>query len=134
VTLVAQAVPAGNEPWLDLVTLLLGGAGVTLITTAVWAINTLRTGARARAREILVDLEQARDRAEDRARAALDDTTYWQNVVGAYAYQLRRGGITPDPLNPRPPSVTGRPVEAETEELPRIRGRARPTGSGPGAS
>src|SRR4051794_6532063 len=71
---------AGSAFWSQTITLMLGGSGVALLTTAVWAYNTLRAGARARQREVLSDLETARDEAEDRARVATADAVFWQGI------------------------------------------------------
>lgn len=123
-----QPVDTSNSAWSQIITLILGGAGVTLITTAVWAFNTLRTGARARAREILADLEAARDAAEDRARVKTVEAVFWQGIAGMYGYQLRRAGLDPEPSNPRPPSAANPSERGRRAQQGRVRRDAATTG------
>jgi hypothetical protein len=66
---------ADHSWWGQLVTVLLGGSGAALITTMVWAFQTVRRGAQQRNRRLLEDLEDARDAAETRATRLMADNT-----------------------------------------------------------
>jgi hypothetical protein len=79
-----------------------GGAAFLKQLTKGW--SSLRSGARAREREVVTDLARSRDEAEDRCRLAERDAGYWQRIANRYAGQLLRAGIDPDPPDPLPPS------------------------------
>jgi hypothetical protein len=87
-----------------LLTFIVGGGLVTLITQLVRGWRSLKTGARASTREVVKDLAAARDEAEDREAEVRLDKDYWRAVAGDYGYQLRARGITPNPPEPRSPS------------------------------
>lgn len=79
-----------------------GGAAFVKQLTAGW--GSLRSGARAREREVITDLARDRDEAEERCRMTERDSAYWQRIANRYAGQLLRYGYDPDPPDPVPPS------------------------------
>src|SRR4051812_25902379 len=96
---------SGSNTWLPvIVAALMSAGGATFLGSLVRGYSSLRSGARARERETVQDLAQARDEAIGRERAELADSRFWQGVAAKYAYQLRLAGINPDPEQPEPPS------------------------------
>lgn len=87
-----------------LVTLLVGGGGVTLITKLVRGIASTRAGARASTKAVLQDLAEDRDDKVERNRALERDNEFWRNAAGSYAYQMVKAGMTPEPPTLVPPS------------------------------
>lgn len=85
-----------------IVTVLLSAGGATALLSFVKAVNTLRSGARARERDIRQDALQE-------TRSALADARFWERVAGRYAHQLVEHGHTPDPEDPEPPSARPEP-------------------------
>ncbi len=105
-----------------LITGLLGGGGALFIAALVKGWSDLRGGARARAREAVIDLAAARDDAENRRAVAEKDRDYWRAIAGRYGYQLRNAGINPDPEMPEAPSDRDRErerVDRERDRRPR---------------
>lgn len=87
-----------------LVTLLLGGGAVATIGALFRGWVALRSGARAREREMIDDLGRSRDEADERARSERHDADFWRSTAAGYHWQLRRAGIEPAPAEPVPPS------------------------------
>lgn len=87
-----------------LVASILSVGGAAFVKQLLKGWNSLRTGARAREREVVADLAKGRDDAEERCRLAERDAGYWQRIANRYAGQLLRNNIEPDPPNPIPPS------------------------------
>jgi hypothetical protein len=73
-----------------LITLLLGGGAIGTFVAIFKGLRSLRSGAYARQNRFI-------DRLERRAQVAEEDADYLRGVVGAYYYQLRAAGQTPDP-------------------------------------
>lgn len=78
-------------------TLLLGAGGTTFILAAVRGWNALRSGAVARRRDAIADLERWRDESDEARRLEAMDKTYLLGVVGGLRYQLRQAGVVPIP-------------------------------------
>jgi hypothetical protein len=87
-----------------LITFVLGGGAIAMVTQIIRASRLWKTGRLATTREIIRDMAAARDEAEDREAVVRQDKDYWRNVAGAYGYQLRSQGIEPDPARPMSPS------------------------------
>ncbi len=94
----------GNGLLGQVFTALVAIAGTTFLTQIIRGYLSLRTGARANTREVVKDLAAARDDEESRHTITQRDRDFWRNVAGAYAYQMRRAGLVPDPAEPVPPS------------------------------
>lgn len=108
-----------------LLTFIVGGGLITLVTQVVRGSRSLRAGARASTREIVKDLAAARDEAEDRLARVRQDRDYWRSVAGDYGYQLRSHGHVPIPESPRSPS------EREAEKPARTSARRRRADAAP---
>lgn len=85
------------------VTFLVSGSVVTLVTYAWRAWGSLRSGARANTRAVIKDLADDRAAAERAREHQTRLTEFWRAVAANYSYQLRTNGITPDPETPIPP-------------------------------
>lgn len=89
---------------LALVAAVLSVGGAQFVDRLFKGWTSLRSGAQTRERDAVADLVRARDDAEDRCRVETTDKMYWQGTAGGYYFQLKRGGIEPDPADPVPPS------------------------------
>lgn len=108
------------------ITFVVGGGLLTLVTQLARVFGSFRSGARASTREVIKDLAAARDEAEEREATLRRDKDYWRNVAGAYGFQLRSRGITPDPAEPMSPSERAREMGQRERRTGRIfRGQAR---------
>lgn len=87
-----------------LITFIVGGGLVTLITQSGKVVRSVRSGARASTRDVIRDLAAARDESEDREADRRRDAVYWANIAAGYGYQLRQHGLVPDPEHPMSPS------------------------------
>jgi tRNA(Met) C34 N-acetyltransferase TmcA len=99
---------------------LTGGGAIILVTQSFRAWSTWRSGARVTTRSIVRDLVVDRKEAEARVDERTAELDFWRGIAGAYAYQLRAAGLTPNPENPSPP----RPLDAARKADRRAR-RAR---------
>ena len=93
-----------------LITSIVGGGIITLITGIAKGLRSWRQGARQSTRDVIRDLAAARDESEIREETVRRDMEYWRDVAGQYGFQLRQVGVIPDPLVPRPPSDRQRTV------------------------
>jgi hypothetical protein len=80
-----------------LLTALLSGGGVGLVTAIFKGLSALRSGVRAEERDSVRDLGRER-------RAARADARYYATACATYARQLRAAGIEPVPAELVPPS------------------------------
>lgn len=94
-----------------LITFVLGGGVITLVTQLVRASRMWKSGRLATTREVIRDMAAARDEAEEREAEVRADKDYWRNIAGTYGYQLRASGRTPDPEWPQSPSEKRRVAE-----------------------
>ena len=92
---------------MDLSTLLaviLGAGGTGFVAAAVKAWLDLRSGSRAREKDVQADLKAWNDELEHRAREAEIDRDFWRRVANGYYGQLVRAGVEPFPSDPVAPS------------------------------
>lgn len=91
-----------------LITFLLGGGVITLVTQGIRASRLWRSGRLATTREVIRDIAAARDEAEEREADLRRDKDYWRGVAGDYGFQLRAAGLVPHPAEPKSPSEVRR--------------------------
>jgi hypothetical protein len=113
-----------------IITFIVGGGLVGLITQIVRGVGSLRQGARTSTREVIRDLAAARDESEMREEIVRNDMEYWRRIAADYGFQLRTAGLEPRPAIPRPPSDPLRKVSTlrgrraarapSTEEIQRV--------------
>lgn len=102
------------DKWLPaIIGSLLTTGGLAFVTNFFRGFGSIRTGVRAREKEAVDDLGDARRNAER-------DRDYWRTTAHRYIGQLVRAGIEPDPADPVAPSE-------RDGEPPR---RRRPRGTG----
>ena len=99
-------------------TVLLGGGAIATFTAIFKGVASLRSGATARQRQIMDNLASNNERNEQRAARAEADRDFWHATTGGYHYQLVQAGITPNPVNPIPPSQR-LPLTAPQPDPPR---------------
>jgi hypothetical protein len=93
------------------ITALLGGGGAVFVGTLLKGWSDLRAGARAREREAIADIAEARAQENLRRAAAERDRDYWRSIAARYGYQLRQAGLHPEPEAPEAPSEKDRAGE-----------------------
>lgn len=93
----------GGDVLQALITFIVGGGFVGLVSQLIKVRGSLRAGARASTRAIVRDMADDRKEAEARAEHQARVAEYWRAVAGNYSFQLRTHGITPDPATPNPP-------------------------------
>jgi hypothetical protein len=109
-----------------LLTFVLGGGAIALVTQIVKASRLWRSGRLATTREVIRDIAAARDEAEDREAILRQDKDYWRSVAADYSFQLRQAGLLPNPPEPMSPSERQRQEDRLAGRAPSLRAeRAR---------
>lgn len=79
----------------EAIALIIGGLG-SFIGIALTAVKALREGAETRQRNLMADLEEARDRAEHDGRQQAIRARYWEHFAGRVLDAQRRGVDAPE--------------------------------------
>lgn len=95
-----------------LITFMLGGGAIALVTQMIRASRLWRSGRLATTREVIRDIAAARDEAEEREEEQREDALYWSATAAGYHFQLRQAGLTPEPARPESPSARRRRLAA----------------------
>lgn len=104
-----------------LLTFVLGGGAIALVTQIVKASRLWRSGRLATTREVIRDIAAARDEAEEREAVLRQEKDFWRGVAADYSFQLRQAGILPNPPDPVSPSERTRAADRLAGRAPSLR-------------